>query len=139
MACTQAERDYRLTKSLPPPPLQKIRDHLLHLLPLHPSTDAASFRAACEALNAAVRQHIRSVERADLVAIERALDGDESERMARDWESAGNFMPGDGRVDPPFTTIQQLLGASYDEVVRAWRALPRQGQGIIVSRARTGE
>lgn len=80
-----------------------------------------------------MRQHIKNVERTDLVAIEKALDGDESERMARDWENAGNFMPGDGR-DPPFKTIPALLGARYDEVVRAWAALPKQGQGIIESR-----
>lgn len=67
------------------------------------------------------------------MAIEKALDCDESERMARDWENAGNFMPGDGR-DPPFKTIPDLLEASYDEIVSAWEALPRRGEGIIESR-----
>lgn len=71
-----------------------------------------------------LRQHIRDVERADLVAIEKALDGEESERMARDWERAGGFVPGDGR-DPPFKSIDELLGASYEELSKAWEKLPR--------------
>ncbi|CAN8096119.1 unnamed protein product [Discula destructiva] len=111
--------------------LAVIRDHLLHFVDLQ--VRDADFRPSCAALNDAVRQHIKNVERTDLVAIERALEGDESERMARDWENVGNFMPGDGR-EPPFRTIEALLGARYDEVVRAWEALPKKGVGIIESR-----
>lgn len=60
------------------------------------------------------------------MAIERALDGDESERMARDWESAGGFVPGEGRA-VPFAKVRELLGASYGEVRRAWEGL-REGR-----------
>lgn len=108
----------------------QIRDHLLHFIDLKVSDPA--FRAACERLNQAVKHHIKNVERTDLVAIEKALDGDESEAMARDWESAGHFMPGDG-CNPPFKTIPALLGARYEEVVRAWEALPQEGEEGVES------
>lgn len=98
----------------------KMRGHLLHFIDLAPTDDG--FRAACAALNDCVRRHIRDVERTDLVAIERALEGEESERMARDWESVGGFVPGEGR-GVPFGTVRELLEASYEEVRRAWRAL----------------
>lgn len=56
------------------------------------------------------------------MAIERALDGEESERMARDWECARGFVPGEGRT-VPFPTVRELLGPSYGEVRRAWEGL----------------
>lgn len=102
----------------------QIRDQLLHLIDLAPSNP--DFRKACDRLNDILKQHIRDVERIDLVAIERALDGEESERMARDWESAGGFVPGEGRT-VPFPTVRELLGASYGEVRRAWEGL-REGR-----------
>lgn len=102
----------------------KIRDHVLHFVHLEPSDP--KFKPALDTLVKPLRQYIRGVERRDLVAIEKALDADESERMARDWERAGKFMPADvGRAQPPFATIEALLGASYDELSRAWDKLPR--------------
>lgn len=105
-------------------PTAQIRDHLLYFVHLEPSDP--KFRPALDPLIKALRQHIRDVERSDLVAIEKALDAEESERMARDWERAGRFMPADeGREQPPFGTIDELLGASYDELSRAWGKLPK--------------
>lgn len=107
----------------------QIHDHLLQLIELAPSD--TDFRAACLRLNDSVKQHIRDVERTDLVAIERALDGDESERMARDWESVGAFVPGEeGRTGTvPFETVRELLGASYGELRRAWEGSRSEKEG----------
>lgn len=98
----------------------QIRDQLLHLIDLEPSN--SEFRKACDRLNDTLKRHIRDVEKTDLVAIEKALEGEESERMARDWESAGGFIPGEGRT-VPFITVRELLGASYGDVRRAWEGL----------------
>lgn len=83
------------------------------------------FRAALEPLAVTLRQHIKAVETTDLIAIEKTLDGEESERMARDWQRARYFLPGGGR-DPPFDTIEELLGASYEDLRAAWERLPRE-------------
>ncbi|KAJ4388848.1 hypothetical protein N0V93_006309 [Gnomoniopsis smithogilvyi] len=100
--------------------LASLRDRLLHLIDLAPSDP--EFRTACDRLNDSLRQHIRDVERIDLVAIERALNGEESERMARDWERAGHFMPDKGR-GAPYATVRELLWASYEDIKRAWEDL----------------
>lgn len=101
----------------------QIRDNLLRFVRLEAADDG--FRAALELLAATLRQHIKAVETADLVAIEKALDGEESERMARDWQRARYFLPGGGR-EPPFHTIDKLLGASYGELRAAWEKFPRE-------------
>lgn len=103
---------------------RQIRDQLSHFIDFEPSNP--EFRKACDRLNDTLKEHIRDVERIDLVAIERALDGEESERMARDWESAAGFVPAEGKR-VPFTTVRELLGASYGDVRRAWEGL-REGR-----------
>lgn len=96
------------------------------------------FCAVCERLDETMRQHIRDVERTDLVAIEKALDGEESERLARDWASAASFVPDVGEGEKrrrgrpeaplplPFATVSELLGASYEELRRAWEGLRKE-------------
>lgn len=107
--------------------LLQIRDNLFCLVRLEPAADTESFRGALEPLMETLRKHIKDVERVDLVSIEKALDGEESERMARDWERAGGFVPGgqNGRDAPPFKSIDELLGASYEELSKAWEKLAR--------------
>lgn len=100
----------------------QIRDNLLEFVHLDPT--APGFIPSLEKLMKTLKQHIKDVERQVLVAIEKALDGEESERMASDWERTGKFMPGDG-WNPPFETIDGLLGASYEELKGAWEKLPR--------------
>lgn len=98
----------------------------MHLIDVAPSDP--EFRTACDRLNDSLKQYIRDVERIDLVAIEKALDGEESERMARDWEMAGGFIPGEGR-SVPFATVEELLEASYGDVKRAWKGLRKESEG----------
>ncbi|KAJ4417046.1 hypothetical protein N0V82_006400 [Gnomoniopsis sp. IMI 355080] len=105
--------------------LATIRNNLLHLIDLAPSDP--DFRTACDQLNESLKQNIRDVERIDLVAIEKVLDSEESESMARDWESAAAFLPGEGR-SAPFATVRELLAASYGDVRRAWEQLRKERQ-----------
>lgn len=91
-----------------------------HLQPTDPN-----FKASTERVVQVLKEYIRYVARTDLVAIEKALNSEESERMARVWERTTNFIPGEGR-DAPFKTIDELLNASYVEVRKAWEQLSKE-------------
>lgn len=79
-----------------------------------------------------------------MVAMERALRGEESERMARDWKRTEVFVPwrlrrsssssrggGDGGRDgdegdareAPYGTVEELLSAPFEDVRRFWEGL----------------
>lgn len=81
-----------------------------------------------------------------MVALEKALDGEESERMARDWERTELLVPvvrgGDGGGDdndgeanggpgarrertdpPPYGTVGELLSAPFDDVRKSWEQM----------------
>lgn len=88
-----------------------------------------------------------------MVAIEKALDGEESERMGRDWERTevlvprgmtmggrgGDLSGGGGgereeevggvqekrEEDPPYKTVGELLSAPVEDVRRTWERLAR--------------
>lgn len=73
-------------------------------------------------------RYVRDVEKRDLRAVEGSLDGDESERMARDWERTARFVPGGGEKgaggQAPFATVDAMLRASLVELQAAWDRLP---------------
>lgn len=98
-----------------------------------------------------LRAHVHQVERADMVAIERALDGDESERMARDWARINVLVPlrvrrstdnsnggdlGNGEdacaekgqeeneeEESPYGTVEEILTAPLEDVRKVWERL----------------
>ncbi|ROW15841.1 hypothetical protein VPNG_02474 [Cytospora leucostoma] len=91
------------------------------------------FRGLLAQLREGLARHIREVERADLVAIEKVLSGEESERLASDFEASVFFIPpevragpeGKGGVRAPFETIGALLDASAEELSGVLDGFPR--------------
>lgn len=71
--------------------MAQIRDQLIEFSRLAPSDP--DFVPSADRLGRFLREHIHHVERTDMVAIEKALDGDESERMARDWVRVNLLVP----------------------------------------------
>lgn len=72
------------------------------------------------------------------MAIEKALNGEESERMARHWERTEFFVPlsirrdsnggGDGdwqKKDAPYKTVEELMSAPLEDVRKLWEKLER--------------
>lgn len=69
----------------------QIRDQLIEFSRLSPSDP--DFTPSAERMGQFLREHIHNVERTDMVAIEKVLDGEESERMARDWVRVNLLVP----------------------------------------------
>lgn len=102
----------------------------------------SDFRGALLRLKEVLVRHIKDVERTDLVAIEKVLSGEESERLARDFEATIFFIPADVRagsdglegvegaegaegVKAPFKTIKELLDANVGELMGYLEGFPR--------------
>lgn len=98
---------------------------MLEFVHLDLEDDSTKFQTALENLKQNLRSLIRNIERLDLVAIEKALEGEESERMAMDWERTEEFVPGDSKDHKgvPFDTVDALLGASYEGLRKAWKKM----------------
>lgn len=80
-------------------------------------------------------RHIRDVERVDLVNIENVLSGQESEDMAKDFETTVFFIPHGVRDDEeeedlgvkaPYKTVEGLLDAEAAELRAAMKKFPRE-------------
>lgn len=75
------------------------------------------------------------MERTDLVAIEKVLSGEESERLARDFDATVLFIPPGFREEPeeeegdvpaPFESVGALLGASVTELKGVLESFPKE-------------
>ncbi|KUI52751.1 hypothetical protein VP1G_00262 [Cytospora mali] len=105
------------------------------LLAFHAVRDLAApaFRAALVQLKEDLARHIKDVERTDMVAIEKVLSGEESERLASDFGATAFFVPPEVRVRPegkehirgPFESIRDLLDASVSDLMVALEGFPR--------------
>ncbi|KAK7749552.1 hypothetical protein SLS53_000128 [Cytospora paraplurivora] len=103
------------------------------LLDLSAARDDEEFRGLLVQLREGLTRHIRDVERADLVAIEKVLSGEESERLASDFEASVFFIPPEVRAGPegkediraPFESIGALLDASMEELKGILDGFPR--------------
>ncbi|PSR81738.1 hypothetical protein BD289DRAFT_372283 [Coniella lustricola] len=128
--------------------LSKIRDELLTFVHLRPLSE--EFSISIGELGETLREHIKDIETQDLVAIEKNLDSDESERMAWDWVRTCSFVPGlprrrsractEGEMDgkgsaeedvgvnnprgAPFGTVDEMLKAPIEELQKALAELP---------------
>jgi len=94
--------------------------------------DGKAVAEALEQLGEHLRRHIRSVERVDLVNIEKVLSGRQSEMLARDFERTSYFLPegirDDGEDDgvvAPYGSVEEFLGASFEELGAAMERFPR--------------
>ncbi|ROW06165.1 hypothetical protein VMCG_04495 [Cytospora schulzeri] len=92
------------------------------------------FRGALSRLREDLARHIRDVERTDMVAIEKMLSGEESERLASDFGATVFFIPPEVRGGPeggegvraPFGSIDELLDASAGELLGVLEGFPRE-------------
>ncbi|KAJ0115107.1 hhe domain protein [Diaporthe amygdali] len=79
-------------------------------------------------------QHIRDIERVELVNIEKVLSAQESEDLARDFERSVFFIPHgvrdeeeeDASVKAPYKTVGGLLDAGAEELRAAMEKFPRE-------------
>lgn len=79
-------------------------------------------------------QHIRDIERVELVNIEKVLSAQESEDLARDFERSVFFIPygvrdeeeEDASVKAPYKTVGGLLDAGAEELRAAMKKFPRE-------------
>lgn len=93
----------------------------------------AAFRVLLVQLREGLARHIRDVERGDLVAIEKVLSGEESERLASDFQASVFFIPPGVRAGPegkegvraPFESIGALLDAGAEELAGLLDGFPR--------------
>ncbi|KAK2603278.1 hypothetical protein N8I77_009746 [Diaporthe amygdali] len=89
---------------------------------------------AFEELSGLLTQHIRDIERVELVNIEKVLSGQESEDLARDFERSVFFIPygvrdeeeEDSSVKAPYKTVGGLLDAGAEELRAAMEKFPRE-------------
>lgn len=106
------------------------------LLGFHAVRDPSDprFGEALARLREDLARHIKDVERTDLVAIEKVLTEEESERLASDFEATVYFIPAEVRVGPeggedvraPFEGLEELVDASVGELMGALEGLPRE-------------
>lgn len=91
--------------------------------------------AALRDLGGHLGRHIRDVERVDLVNIENVLSGQESEDMAKDFETTVFFIPHGVRdededeelgVKAPYRSVEGLLDAEAAELRAAMKKFPRE-------------
>lgn len=100
-----------------------------------PGANDKKLSAALGDLGAHLGRHIRDVERVDLVNIENVLSGQESEDMAKDFETTVFFIPygvrdedenEDMGVKAPFKSVEGLLDAEAAELRAAMKKFPRE-------------
>ncbi|ROV93064.1 hypothetical protein VSDG_07391 [Cytospora chrysosperma] len=96
--------------------------------------EGGEFREALAGLRGDLAQHIRDVERTDMVVIEKMLSGEESERLASDFGATVFFIPPEVRAGPeghedvraPFESLEALLDASVAELMGVLEGFPRE-------------
>jgi hypothetical protein len=98
--------------------------------------DEEKLNTALETLGRHLGRHIHNVERVDLVNIENVLSGQESEDLARDFETTVFFIPhgvrgdeeeeDDWGVKAPYKSVEALLDSQPGELRAAMKKFPRE-------------
>lgn len=87
-----------------------------------------TFIPAIDSLWETLSQHIKEEEVEDLPALEKAIDAESSEAMARSFDRTKHFVPTrshPGAPDrPPFETVAGLLAAPLDKLLDMFRKFP---------------
>jgi len=105
---------------------------LLYELQNHSLTDpeAPAARALFDALMKDLTQHIDHEETQDLVALENALDKDDSHSMAKSFERTKEFVPTRSHPSapskPPFETVVGLMTAPIDKLRDMFMRFPAE-------------
>lgn len=107
---------------------QKAKEQLYKFQSL--ATNSDSFLPTIKALYEDLAQHIENEESKDLKQLEERLSGDESRKLARDFERTKKFVPTRSHPSapdrPPFETIVGLLTAPIDKLMDAFRKFPAE-------------
>ncbi|KAL9130376.1 MAG: hypothetical protein Q9217_001434 [Psora testacea] len=90
---------------------------------------SADFIPTLEALMKDLSQHIKEEESDDLPALEKAIDGAESENLATSFDRTKMFVPSRSHPSapnrPPFETVAGLMAAPMDYIGDLFRKFPK--------------
>lgn len=75
-----------------------------------------------------LREHVKEEEGDDLPSLERAISGDETAKIARNFERTKMFAPSRSHPSapdkPPFETVAGMLAAPVDRLMDLFRRFP---------------
>lgn len=94
------------------------------------SPKSPDFAPTLEALWAELSQHIKEEEQDDLPALERSIDAQKSESLAKNFQLTKKFVPSRSHPSapdkPPFETVVGLITAPIDHVRDLFRKFPKE-------------
>ncbi|KAI1740552.1 HHE domain protein [Xylaria scruposa] len=99
-----------------------IKEHLLKFQDMKP--EDPNFSKTLEALWTSLSAHIKQEERDDLPTLEKALDENDSEKMAKSFGRTKMFVPTRSHPSGPFETVVGFLTAPMDHLRDMFRKFP---------------
>jgi hypothetical protein len=107
--------------------LSQVKQLLYEFQNLHPSD--SDFLPSLENLMENLKHHIKEEEEHDLIKLEEALSGTESQQLSAKFERTKSFTPTRSHPDapnkPPFETVAGLMAAPLDKLGDLLRSFPK--------------